>query len=118
MLRESVYREEYQPGSFVFREGEPGTCAYVIERGTVKLETLRNGRRIAIANLGEGQLFGEMALIDSEVRSSSAIAVEDTVLVVISLDQLREKFEQADLPKDAELRTSWQIGRASCRERV
>jgi EAL domain-containing protein (putative c-di-GMP-specific phosphodiesterase class I) len=96
MLRESVYREEYQPGSFVFREGEPGTCAYVIERGAVTLETLRNGRRIAVANLGEGQLFGEMALIDSEVRTTSAIAIEETVLVVIGLDQLREKFEQAD----------------------
>ncbi len=95
MLRESVYREEYQPGSTIFREGEPGNCAYVIERGAVQLETLRNGRRIAIAGLGEGQLFGEMALID-DVRSTSAVAAEETVLVVIGLDQLREKFDQAD----------------------
>jgi EAL domain-containing protein (putative c-di-GMP-specific phosphodiesterase class I) len=95
MLRESVYREEYQPGSIIFREGEPGNCAYVIEHGAVQLETLRNGRRIAIASLGEGQLFGEMALID-DIRSTSAVAAEETVLVVISLDQLRGKFEQAD----------------------
>ncbi|MDX1484802.1 MAG: EAL domain-containing protein [Alphaproteobacteria bacterium] len=96
MLRESVYREEYQPGSSIFREGEPGNCAYVIERGAVVLETLRRGRRITIASLGEGELFGEMALMDGEVRTSSAVATEETVLVVISLDQLREKFEQAD----------------------
>ena len=96
MLRESVYREEYQPGSTIFREGEPGDCAYVIERGTVQLETLRRGRKITIANLAEGDLFGEMALIDGEVRPSTALATEETVLVVISLDQLREKLEQAD----------------------
>ncbi len=96
MLRESVYRESYQPGSTIFREGEPGDCAYVIERGQVELETLRRGRKIGIASLGEGKLFGEMALIDGEVRHSTAYATEETVLVVISLDQLREKFEQAD----------------------
>jgi EAL domain-containing protein (putative c-di-GMP-specific phosphodiesterase class I) len=96
MLRESVYREEYQPGAAVFREGEPGNRAYVIERGMVQLETLRRGRKITIANLGEGELFGEMALIDGDVRTSTALATEETVLVVISLDQLREKFEQAD----------------------
>lgn len=96
MLRESVYREEHQPGSTIFREGEPGDCAYVIERGMVRLETLRRGRKITIANLGEGELFGEMALIDGEVRPSTAVATEETVLVVISLEQLREKLEQAD----------------------
>ncbi len=96
MLKESVYREEHQPGSHVFREGEPGNCAYVIERGMVEISALRQGRKITIATLGEGELFGEMALIDGEVRASSAVATEETVLVVISLDQLREKFEQAD----------------------
>lgn len=96
MLRESVYREEYQPGTFIFREGEPGTCAYVIERGAVEITTLRHGRTISMSKLGEGDLFGEMLLIDDEVRTSSATATEETVVVVISLDQLREKFEQAD----------------------
>ncbi len=96
MLKESVYREEHQPGSLVFREGEPGNCAYVIERGGVEISTLRQGRKITIATLGEGELFGEMALIDGEVRTGTAIATEETVLVVISLDQLRDKFERAD----------------------
>lgn len=96
MLKESVYREEYQPGALVFREGEPGNCAYVIERGAVEISTLRQGRKILITRLGEGELFGEMALIDGEVRTGTASATEETVLVVISLDQLREKFETAD----------------------
>jgi EAL domain-containing protein (putative c-di-GMP-specific phosphodiesterase class I) len=96
MLKESVYREEYQPGALVFREGEPGNCAYVIERGAVEISTLRQGRKIFISRLGEGELFGEMALIDGEVRTGTAAATEETVLVVIGLDQLREKFESAD----------------------
>lgn len=96
MLKESVYREEHQPGSQIFREGEPGNCAYVVERGVVEISSLRQGRKISIARLGEGELFGEMALIDGEVRTGTAIATEETVLVVISLDQLREKFEHAD----------------------
>ncbi len=96
MLKESVYREEHQPGAQIFREGEPGNCAYVIERGAVEISSLRQGRKISISQLGEGDLFGEMALIDGEVLTGTAIATEETVLVVISLDQLREKFEHAD----------------------
>jgi EAL domain-containing protein (putative c-di-GMP-specific phosphodiesterase class I)/CRP-like cAMP-binding protein len=96
MLKESVYREEYQSGSQIFREGEPGNCAYVVERGAVEISTLRQGRKISIARLSEGELFGEMALIDGEVRTGTALATEETVLVVISLDQLREKIESAD----------------------
>lgn len=96
MLKESVYREEHQPGAQIFREGEPGNCAYVIERGAVEISSLRQGRKISISQLGEGELFGEMALIDGEMRTGTAVATEETVLVVISLDQLREKFEHAD----------------------
>jgi EAL domain-containing protein (putative c-di-GMP-specific phosphodiesterase class I) len=96
MLKESVYREEYQSGSQIFREGEPGNCAYVVERGAVEISILRQGRKISIARLNEGELFGEMALIDGEVRTGTARATEETVLVVISLDQLREKIESAD----------------------
>ena len=68
----------------------------MIERGAVEISTLHQGRKIAISSLGEGDLFGEMALVDSELRSASAMTTEETVVVVISLDQLREKLEQAD----------------------
>lgn len=96
MLKESVHREEYPSGAPIFREGEPGTCAYVVERGAVEISSLCQGRKVFVARLGEGDLFGEMALIDGEVRTGTAIALEETVLVVIDLDHLREKFEVAD----------------------
>ncbi len=96
MLKESVYRESFQPGTAIFREGTPGNCAYVIESGVVELSTLRNGRTITMARLGVGDLFGETALIDDEVHTATATAMEETVVVVISLEQLRNKFDQAD----------------------
>ena len=96
MLRESVYREEYQPGSTIFREGEPGDCAYVIERGMVQLETLRRGRRITIANLAEGDLFGEMALIDDQPRMASARATKPTTVIVVTRPMFQAKLDQTD----------------------
>ncbi|MBW2459617.1 MAG: EAL domain-containing protein [Deltaproteobacteria bacterium] len=89
-------RETYEPGSTVFREGEPGSCAYLIERGVVEISALKNGEPYRLALLGEGDLFGEMALIDDELRTATATATEPAELVAISRDYFRERCDKAD----------------------
>jgi len=89
-------RESHEPGSTVFREGEPGSCAYLIERGVVEISALKNGEPYRLALLGEGDLFGEVALIDDELRTATATATEPTELVVISRDYFQERCDKAD----------------------
>ena len=89
-------RQEYGPAEVIFREGEPGEVAFVIEKGKVEISALREGREVVLLHLGEGELLGEMALIDEKVRSAAARALEPTTLVVIHRDQVREKIESAD----------------------
>ncbi len=83
-------------GGLVFREGEAGDCAYVVEVGAVEITALRNGQQVLVARLGEGELFGEMALIDGQVRSATARAAADSTLVVVQRDQVADKIESAD----------------------
>jgi serine/threonine protein phosphatase PrpC len=70
---------ELAPGADVFREGDQGDAMYVVLSGTIGL----GKAGITVAELGKGQHFGEMALVDRTVRSLSATAVSDARLLLI-----------------------------------
>jgi EAL domain-containing protein (putative c-di-GMP-specific phosphodiesterase class I) len=93
---DQLYRETFDAGSIIFREGETGDRAFVIESGLVQISSLRKGIEVALASFGEGELFGEMALIDEQVRSATARAMDETTVVVISRRQVGSKIEDAD----------------------
>ena len=80
----------------VFREGDPGTCAFLIERGRVAIHIERDGRRIALAERGPGEMFGEMAIIDDKPRTASVSALEDCELLVITREQLNRRIAAGD----------------------
>ena len=79
-MHDSPFRESFSPGTLIVGEGQPGTVAYIIETGCVEISCLHGGKRVVLAQLGPGELFGEMALIDEQVRSASARAIEPTVV--------------------------------------
>ena len=56
----------------------------------------RQGRALVLAELGEGELLGEMALLDGLRRSATARAVQDTVLIVLNRALVEEKLENAE----------------------
>jgi len=70
---------EVSAGRVLARQDEPGEEFHVIVRGGVTVR--RQGRKIA--QLGSGDFFGEMALLDGEPRSASVEADEDSVVMVI-----------------------------------
>jgi EAL domain-containing protein (putative c-di-GMP-specific phosphodiesterase class I) len=89
-------RRTYSAGTKIFEEGEQGSHAFLIERGRVQISANRRGSDFAIAMLGPGELFGELALIDDKCRSATATAVEETELVAIGHKQLTRKLDRAD----------------------
>lgn len=95
-MADQLFRQTYAPGAEIFREGEVGTHAYVIERGKVEVASLHHGHAVRIATLGPGELFGEMALIDDQVRSATVTALEETECVRIDRSQFAEKMGRAD----------------------
>jgi CRP/FNR family cyclic AMP-dependent transcriptional regulator len=66
-------------GEVVFNEGDAGTEMFGIVSGAVELR--RSGR--TIARIGEGETFGELAIVTKTPRNLTAVAVEPTVIAVI-----------------------------------
>lgn len=77
----------FQPEEVIFRRGDPSECAYLIEAGQVEVLEGDPGRPVRIAVLGEGDIVGEMALIDERPRSLTARAVGAASLSTVSREQ-------------------------------
>lgn len=85
-----------EAGEIICREGDAGDCAYLIEQGAVDIQVMRQGRSVTVGQLGPGDLFGEMSMIDDSPRSATAIAREYTRLIVVTNDQLMRRVAQTD----------------------
>lgn len=73
----------------LFCAGDAGDAMYVIERGKVRIcVQATDGHELTLAELGRGDFFGEMALLDGQRRSANAVAAEESRLAVLS----REHF--------------------------
>jgi CRP/FNR family transcriptional regulator, cyclic AMP receptor protein len=76
----NVETRRVRAGGVIFREGEQADELFVIKSGYVRIQV---GNR-TMADLTADDIFGEMALIDSEPRSATAVAITDVELVPIS----------------------------------
>ncbi len=78
-------RRRYPKDTVVFFENEEGDSFFMILDGRIKVTILGDdGREIILSLLGAGDFFGEMALLDNEPRSATAIAVEETELLILN----------------------------------
>jgi CRP/FNR family cyclic AMP-dependent transcriptional regulator len=75
--------------TFLFRTGDAGDAMYLIEHGKVRIcvQTI-DGREVTLTELGRGDFFGEMALLNGQRRSADAVVAEDARLALLS----REHF--------------------------
>ncbi|NDD56241.1 MAG: hypothetical protein EBZ44_00715, partial [Verrucomicrobia bacterium] len=80
----------FQPGQVIFREGEASQEAYRILRGRVEISILADGKPVILAQLGEGDIFGEMAMVDERPRSASAQALEVTECEVLTPENFND----------------------------
>jgi CRP/FNR family transcriptional regulator len=77
-------------GEVIFREGDSGDTCYVVQQGSVRVtRNHSDGRTITLAELRPGDLFGELAMFDSERRSATVEAVEDTTGVALLAGDMR-----------------------------
>lgn len=86
----------YNPGEVIFFEGEPGVGMYIIQHGKVQIRKAgaKEGEELLLAELTDGDFFGELALLDDSPRSASAVAVAPTELIGIFRPDLLGLFER------------------------
>jgi CRP-like cAMP-binding protein len=81
-LTKIARREIYQVGAMIIEQGTPGDNMYIIAQGQVEVRKRdAQGSPRTELYLGEGQVFGELALLDQGLRSASIIADEDPTVV-------------------------------------
>ena len=73
----------FKAGDVVFREGDEAKELFVIKSGQVRIQISNR----TVTELGQDSIFGEMALIDSEPRSATVVAITDVELVPVSEKQ-------------------------------
>jgi CRP/FNR family cyclic AMP-dependent transcriptional regulator len=79
----NIDAQSFKAGSVIFQEGDEARELFVIKSGQVRI---RIGNR-TVTELEADSIFGELALIDNEPRSATAVAVTDVELVAVSEKQ-------------------------------
>lgn len=76
-------RMNVEAGTAIVREGEPGDTAYMIVSGTCRAYRSVDGRQEPLAEMGPGDVFGEMALLLDDPRAATVEAVTDMTVLVL-----------------------------------
>jgi CRP/FNR family transcriptional regulator, cyclic AMP receptor protein len=90
-------RKVFQPGDKIFKEGDDGNLAFVLQSGEV--EIVKNAgleNEFIIATVGQGGIIGEMALLDNSNRMATARASQGGAAIVISRQMFEKKMKNAD----------------------
>jgi len=75
MAADSVLqRQTFKSGDQIFKEGDEGNMAYVVQEGEVEVVKIIDGHEKVLGTVGKGGIYGEMALIDSKPRMAAARA--------------------------------------------
>lgn len=85
-------RRSFSKDVMLMKQGDPASTMFVILSGRVSV--MREHRDLAtpvlLANLGPGEIVGEMGLLDGEPRSATVTAIEDTIAVEVPGPALAE----------------------------
>jgi EAL domain-containing protein (putative c-di-GMP-specific phosphodiesterase class I) len=83
-------------GAMLFNEGDEGNAAFLIKSGSIEVFRFRDDCEQVVANLGPGDLLGEMSALDRRPRTAGARATVDSELVPITADQIERRIADAD----------------------
>ncbi|MDR1985489.1 MAG: cyclic nucleotide-binding domain-containing protein [Treponema sp.] len=79
----------YAKDTLLFAEGEPGDELFILQSGSVKITKIVNNEEVLLAVLKSGDIFGEMALLESKARSANAIAYEDCTVLTVNWENFQ-----------------------------
>ncbi|MBI2891244.1 MAG: Crp/Fnr family transcriptional regulator [Nitrospirae bacterium] len=90
----SIKEQPYTKGRIIVHQDERGTVFFIMEKGLAKVTMAgRDGREITLSYVKPGEFFGEMSLLDGKPRSATVVAVEDSIVLVLTredfLNQIR-----------------------------
>ena len=97
-MTEGALGRVYQDGEVIIYQGEVGNCMYIVQEGQVEVFVEKEGQEIRLELLGEGEIVGEMAIFENEVRSANVRASgQARLLTVDKRNFLRRVHEDPSL---------------------
>lgn len=93
---DELNREIYASGQQIFKDGDEGDCAYLVEEGLVEIFVMDQDRECRLGLMGKGEMFGEVSLIDYRPRTATVRAVERTVLVPVTRELVENLLDRSD----------------------
>ena len=89
-FKSDEFNRVYPKDCMIFSEGEPGEELFIIQKGAVKIAKIVDNNEVLLAVLKTGDIFGEMALLESKPRAACAVAYEECQLMAVN----RANFER------------------------
>jgi CRP-like cAMP-binding protein len=98
-VSEVAVPRRFAPNQVIFREGDESDTCYIVASGHARaLREHSDGRTIALARFGPGDIFGELAMFDDERRSATVEAMDELhAFAVMSADMRRLMREHPDI---------------------
>jgi uncharacterized membrane protein len=94
-LADGLHLRDFPAGGRIFRRGDPGSALHVIASGAVEISVdTTTGKRVLLSQLGPGDFFGELSLLDGRERTADALAVVATRTVEIDREALEGLFRK------------------------
>ncbi len=84
----------FSPNEPIVRRGDDGNSMFVVHRGAVKILVTENGSTKTVADLSEGDIFGEMGLFTGEPRAATVVASGETEVLEIKHTAIKPLFEK------------------------
>jgi len=108
-VKRILHQREYRNNEVIFNEGDIGLGMYIIEKGSIRI-TCRQDTHL-LAELNEGDFFGELALLDESPRSASAVAQAPTRMLCFFKPALLDLIERSPvLGSKILFKLAWTIG--------
>lgn len=94
-ITERMVARTYNKEQMILVEESIGETFFILSDGSVKITRMSDdGREVILAILGEGDFFGEMALLDGEGRSANVVALADTEVLTLQRSDFLDILEQ------------------------
>jgi len=89
-----AHERVFETNEYVFRTGQPGAAMFIIKEGEVKIvKEISDKENLEIVKLSPGNIFGELALLDSSPRSAGALASMPTKVIAIFREELNKLLD-------------------------
>jgi len=95
-VHEIYDRKTFGPGKLLIRPGDPPHHAYLIQAGRARVFAYFEGLPVELAEIGAGEIVGDMALIRKTRHRCGVEAIDTVVAVVVSVQQIQEVIDEAD----------------------